>query len=116
LAPLLGERLEAGSTLAMLGDPRTLWIQAHVRERDLPQFSIGQTVDFTADGESLARASGTVIWVSQYLEPGTRTGIVRASVTQGNDQLRANMFGRACSRQSNGSLALLVPKDAVQWE
>jgi membrane fusion protein, heavy metal efflux system len=112
----LGERLEAGSTLAVLGDPNALWIQAHVREKDLPQFSIGQTIDFTADGESLARASGTVIWVSQYLEPGTRTGIVRARVVDGNDQLRANMFGRACSRQSNGSPALLVPKDAVQWE
>lgn len=112
----LGQRLDAGSTLALIGDPTALWIQAHVREQDLARFQVGQEVVFTADGESLSRSRGKVIWVSQYLEPETRTGIVRARVTDGNDRLRAHMFGRALLRSANGQESLLVSKDAVQWE
>jgi cobalt-zinc-cadmium efflux system membrane fusion protein len=113
---VLGQRLDAGSTLALIGDPTALWIQAHVREQDLSRFKIGQEIEFTADGESLARSQGKVIWVSQYLEPETRTGIVRARVSSGSDQLRAHTFGRALLRSVNDQEALLVPKDAVQWE
>lgn len=113
---VLGQRLDAGSTLALIGDPTALWIQAHVREQDLSRFKIGQEIEFTADGESLARSAGKVIWVSQYLEPETRTGIVRARVSSGNNQLRAHTFGRAFLRSVDAEEALLVPKDAVQWE
>jgi cobalt-zinc-cadmium efflux system membrane fusion protein len=112
----LGERLDAGSTLAMIGDPTALWIQAHVREQDLARFKVGQEIVFTADGESLSRAQGEVIWVSQYLEPETRTGIVRARVTDSNDRLRAHTFGRAHLKNTDRQEALLVAKDAVQWE
>jgi cobalt-zinc-cadmium efflux system membrane fusion protein len=112
----LGERLDPGSTLALVGDPYALWIQAHVREQDLSHVKIGQEIEFTADGESLARAGGKVIWVSQYLEPDTRTGIVRARVTGGDDRLRAHLFGRVRFNDSTGGDALLVSKDAVQWE
>jgi cobalt-zinc-cadmium efflux system membrane fusion protein len=108
--------LDAGSTLALIGDPTALWIQAHVREQDLPRFKVGQEIVFTADGESLSRAQGKVIWVSQYLEPETRTGIVRARVAGRNDRLRAHTFGRAILKSADGQEALLVPKDAVQWE
>jgi membrane fusion protein, heavy metal efflux system len=112
----LGERLEAGSTLALIGNPTALWIQAHVREQDLSRFKVGQEIEFTADGESLSRSRGKVIWVSQYLEPETRTGIVRARVSSGNHRLRAHTFGRAILRSVDNQEVLLVPKDAVQWE
>ena len=112
----LGERLDAGSTFALVGDPSALWIQAHVREQDLSQLKLGQEIEFTADGESLARAGGKVIWISQYLEPDTRTGIVRASMTGSDNRLRAHLFGRARFSDLTGSNALLVSKDAVQWE
>jgi cobalt-zinc-cadmium efflux system membrane fusion protein len=112
----LGERLDAGSTLALIGDPTALWIQSHVREQDLARFKVGQEIEFTADGESLSRSQGKVIWVSQYLEPETRTGIVRARVTDRNDRLRAHTFGRAILKSAAGQEALLVRKDAVQWE
>jgi membrane fusion protein, heavy metal efflux system len=112
----LGERLDAGSTLAMIGDPTALWLQAHVREQDIAQYKVGQEIVFTADGESLTRTQGKVIWVSQYLEPETRTGIVRAQVTEDNNRLHAYTFGRAFLKSTDGQKALLVPKDAVQWE
>jgi membrane fusion protein, heavy metal efflux system len=112
----LGEQLEAGSTLALVGDPSGLWIRARVRETDLAACRLGQTVEFTADGESLGRIQGRVIWVAQYLDPVTRTGEVRAAVDGKDRNLRAHLFGRARFLTDKTAQRLLIPKDAVQWE
>jgi len=112
----LGERLDAGATLALLGDPSALWIEAHVREQDLGRFGIGQTVEFTADGDQLTRTRGQVIWISQYLDPQARTGLVRARLTETSEELRANRFGRVRLPEKADTAVLFVPKDAVQWD
>jgi cobalt-zinc-cadmium efflux system membrane fusion protein len=112
----LGEQVSEGATLALVGDPTALWIQANVREQDLPGFHAGQKVEFSADGGSLTRAEGKVIWVSQYLEPAARTGIVRARVTSDRTHLRAHLFGRMSPGEHADADRLMVSKDAVQWE
>ena len=112
----LGEILEAGTTLALIGDPQALWIEAHVRDSDLGDFQVGKRLQFAVDGNSLSFAQGEIIWVSQYLEPQTRTGLVRARLTENASGLRAHLFGRIKLVQSNNERAVMVPKDAVQWE
>lgn len=111
-----GEMLQAGSTLGLIGDPNALWIEAHIREQDLSAFRTRQRVRFTADGAALSQAEGEVIWVSQYLEPDSRTGIVRSKVLSGTDQIRANLFGRIELIDSDPGGTLLVSREAVQWE
>jgi cobalt-zinc-cadmium efflux system membrane fusion protein len=112
----LGEMLSAGSVLALIGQPAALWIEAQVRERDLPRFTEGALVDFTIDGEQLSRATGRIIWIAQYLDPHTRTGLVRAEITSNPKDLRAHGFGRMRLTSPTPESAVLVPKDAVQWE
>lgn len=112
----LGEQMPEGAMLALIGDPAALWIQANVREQDLSMFHTGQRVEFSADGESLTRAEGRIIWVSQYLEPTARTGIVRARVTSDPAHLRAHLFGRMSLSDRNDTHQLMVSKEAVQWE
>jgi len=112
----LGELLTAGSTLALIGRPTALWIEAHIRERDLPQFQNGMEVYFTIDGEEFSRTAGKIIWVAQYLDPQTRTGLVRAKITSDPGNLRARVFGRIRLTNPAPQSAVLVSKDAVQWE
>jgi cobalt-zinc-cadmium efflux system membrane fusion protein len=112
----LGELLSAGSTLALIGQPSALWIEAHIRERDLSQFREGMKVDFMIDGEEVSRAAGKVIWVAQYLDPRTHTGLMRAEITSDPGDLKAHMFGRIRLTNPVPQSAVLVSKDAVQWE
>ena len=112
----LGELLTAGSTLAMVGQPTALWIEAHVREENLPQFQKGMEVAFTIDGEESSRASGKIIWVAQYLDPQTRTGLIRAEITSAPGNFKAHVFGRIRLTRPALPSAVLVSKGAVQWE
>lgn len=112
----LGELLPAGSRFGLVGNPNSLWIEAHVRESDLSLFRTGQTVEFTSDGEALEKVSGRVIWVAQYVDPLTRSATVRAEIANSALDLRAHQFGRiALSIPPVGS-TVAVPRDAVQWE
>ena len=112
----LGELLPAGATLALLGDSRSLWIEAHVRQQDIGRFRLGDRVQFSSDGQSLARAEGIVTWIADYLEPVTKAGLVRARVEKSSSDLSANLFGRMSKAPTSSRSSLLIPKDAVQWE
>lgn len=112
----MGSALEEGTHLATVTDPSELWIEARVRDTDLGRVQMGQQVVFTADGGHLERVEARVTWISQYLEPATRTGVVRAVPTGESSKLRANQFGHLDFADVESGPAVLVPKDAVQWE
>lgn len=112
----LGVMLQAGSTIATVGDANALWIQGHIRERDAGRIRAGQRVEFASDGRSLDRIGGEVFWVAQYIDPQTRTVMVRARLKDTKNLARANRFGRMLVQSGSESGGLMVPKDAVQWE
>jgi len=112
----LGELLAKGSIYAMLADPNSLWIEAHLSEEQIRQVSVGQKLTFTSDGKGLNRIGGKIIWVSRYLDPHTRTGIVRAAVMGLSYNFQAGEFGHVLISANDDSPVTLVPKDAVQWE
>ena len=112
-----GELLPAGTPLALISDPGSLWVEAKVREQDLRRVKVGQEVEFMTDAVGNRRSKGRVIWVVQFLDQETRTATVRAKILSGSDRLNPGEFGRAIIyTQAASRLAVLVPKDAVQWE
>jgi cobalt-zinc-cadmium efflux system membrane fusion protein len=111
----LGQLMEPGMSLAVISDPGALWIEARVGERDLWRIEAGQRAEFSSDGAALDKSVGEVIWVSQYLDKSTRSGIVRAQI-EGSTWIRAGEYGRMTIHAGGDSKAALVPKDAVQWE
>jgi len=112
----LGELIEPGISLAVISDPHSLWIEAKVGERDIWRIKAGQAIEFSSDGSSLNKTSGKIIWVAQYLDEATRAGIVRVSVNPTETGIRAGEFGRLTILIDDDTEAVLVPKDAVQWE
>lgn len=112
----LGVALEEGTELATVADPNKLWIEARVRDTDLGRIGQGQTAVFTTEGRHLDRVEARVIWVSQYLDPLTRTGVVRARPVSDAPTLRANQFGHLDFIEHSAEASVLVPRDAVQWE
>jgi len=112
----VGELLEDGQPLAILTNPSSMWIEARLTEDQMKQVSLGQKLVFASDDRTLNKSSGTIIWVSPYLDAHSRTGIVRAQVTHANTDLRAGEFGKAWILTTSRDESSLVPKDAVQWE
>lgn len=112
----LGVALEEGTQLAVVADPADLWIEARVRDTDLSRVRQGQAAVFTSDGSNLERVDARVIWISQYLDPLTRTGVVRAKPSGDVSNLRANQFGHLDFVDQSSESSVLVPRDAVQWE
>ena len=113
----LGELLPAGTPLTLISDPSSLWIEANVREQDVKRIKVGQEMEFMPDASGNRRFKGQVIWVVQYLDRETRTATVRGKMLYSSDKLNPGEFGRAIiyTHKAN-TLAVLVPKDAVQWE
>jgi len=112
----LGELLEPGHPFALLADPGAMWVEARLTEEQLRSVAPGETLTFETDGRGGHRVGGVIIWVSRVLDPHTRTGTVRARVTDRNHGLQAHEFGRVRIVQTGNREVVLVPKDAVQWE
>ncbi|OGP79338.1 MAG: hypothetical protein A2V86_04360, partial [Deltaproteobacteria bacterium RBG_16_49_23] len=113
----LGELLPGGTPLTLISDLSLLWIEAKVREQDVKKIKVGQQMEFLTDASANRRFGGKVIWVAQYLDQETRTATVRGKILSSSDRLNPGEFGRAIIyTQAANTSAVLVPKNAVQWE
>lgn len=112
----VGELLNAGNTFAIVGDPSAMWIEARLTERQMHEVDLGHQLVFSSDGGGINRVGGEIIWISQFLDLHTRTGIVRARILDPNHGLRAGEFGRVQIVKTGSDDVSLVHKDAVQWE
>lgn len=112
----LGELIEAGKSYAMIADPQSMWVEAKLTEKQLRQISYNQKINFTTDGRELNAVPAEIIWISNLLDPHTRTGTVRAKILSKYHNLQANEFGLVHIPRQELSDVAVVPKDAVQWE
>lgn len=112
----LGQLQPAGTTMALLGNPKALWLQGHLRESDAALAHPGQRVYFVTDGNALERVAAEIFWVAPYVDSDSRTVPVRARLISKDDGVRARRFGRMILPAAETSAQVVVPKDAVQWE
>ena len=110
----LGASLEAGAPLGTIAETGRLWIEARVRERDLPRIALGQRAEIVSEG--LVRGVGAVSWVADLIDPETRMGLVRLEAKQEGGALRLHQFVQARIAIAPLAEAIMIPVDAVQWE
>lgn len=113
---VVGEMLDPAKPVATVTDLTHLWVMADVFEKDLVKVAVGQAAVFVADADPDREFAGTVEWVASILNSETRTLPVRISVKNPERFLKTNLFGkvRICVRKTGE--AIVVPKEAVQWE
>jgi cobalt-zinc-cadmium efflux system membrane fusion protein len=112
----VGDLLAAGQAFALLADPSSMWIEARLTEEQLRRVDLDQMLTFASDGRGLSQVGGRIVWISRFLDPHTRTGVVRAEVVDPTHRLNAGEFGRVKIVEHGDHQITLVPKDAVQWE
>ncbi|RKY17704.1 MAG: hypothetical protein DRQ55_15135 [Planctomycetota bacterium] len=116
MSAVLGESVPGDKILVAVADTARMCATLDVAPTDVDLMRAGTTVLLQAQGYPDQPVAGRVTWVAPQIDERTRTVEVRAEFDNPSGLLRAGGFGTARIITRDGEAALLVPKDAVQWE
>lgn len=112
----MGEVVEPVKTLFTIADLTTLWGIADIPENDLSKVKKGLTAEVSVPAYPQERFSGKITYLSDTLDPASRTLKVRIAVENVKGKLKPEMFAsfRILTEETEKTLA--VPEPAVQRE
>lgn len=111
-----GELVEPNKVLFTVADTRLMWVMIDVPQADMGQLALGQQVRFKPDGANDQSWSGQISWLSSAIDDQTRTVRARAEVVNDDGKLLAQAFGTTEIIVRQTGKAVVVPKEAIQWE
>ena len=109
-----GTVVEAGAPLAIVTDPRNLWLTIDAPESLTSAFRVGTVLRFSVPafpGESFAARTDAV---GAGLDPATRTLPVRATVDNRRGRLKPEMLATVTAEGGHAVAAAMLPDEAVQ--
>jgi cobalt-zinc-cadmium efflux system membrane fusion protein len=109
-----GDVVDPGVALFSITNLSEVWVQAEVYEKDLGRIQLGQSAVISVDtypGETFA---GRVAYVSDVLDPKTRTAQVRCVVPNRDRRMKLDMFVSVDLPTTASRTALAVPASALQ--
>jgi cobalt-zinc-cadmium efflux system membrane fusion protein len=109
-----GDTVETGKEVFTVADLQRIWVQAEVYEKDLGRLSVGQSAYITVDTYPNHPFEGKVAYISDVLDPQTRTARVRCEVANPQMQLKTDMFANVELPTKLTKQALAVPAAALQ--
>lgn len=109
-----GEVVESATALFTIADLSAVWVQAEVYEKDLGRLRIGQSALITVDTYPNQPFKGKVTYVSDFLDPRTRTARVRCEVPNTGVRLKLDMYANVSLPTTFSRKTLAVPVGAIQ--
>ena len=109
-----GEVVESSTALFTIADLSIVWVQAEVYEKDLGRLRVGQAALIQVDTYPNETFSGKVTYVSDFLEPRTRTARVRCEVPNRDMRLKLDMYANVNLPTTFSRRTLAVPSGAIQ--
>lgn len=111
----LGELISPKDKAFTIADLSTVWIILDVYEQNLAALQKGAEVDITVDAFPGEAFKGTIVYLSDVLNPATRTIDARVEIPNSQRRLRPGMFARAAViLPGRSSDVLVAPLDALQ--
>ena len=101
--------------LFVVSDPKQLWVQIEIPEKDLDKIHLKQHLKIEANAYPNESFTATVILISKVLNPDTRRVIVRCTIDNKDEKLKPEMYVYATPLDDQVSLPH-VPNDAVITE
>src|SRR5262252_4702101 len=112
-----GQFVQADSMpIIAVADASTVWVMGDVFERDLHLVTAGDEASITTTAYPGERFTGRVNYVSDVIDPMTRTAKVRVSVPNPRSRLKPEMFASIALGVGQSNPALTVPASAVFTE
>jgi cobalt-zinc-cadmium efflux system membrane fusion protein len=109
-----GETITPESELFEIADLTEVWVQAEVYERDLGRLQVGRTASIRVDTYENREFLGRVTYISDLLDPQTRTAKVRCEVANTEGRLKLDMFATVLLPTTFSKKAMVVPVEAIQ--
>jgi cobalt-zinc-cadmium efflux system membrane fusion protein len=109
-----GDVVDTGQEVFTVADLSRIWVQAEVYEKDLGRIRIGQPAFITVDTYSNQSFEGKVAYISDVLDPQTRTARVRCELRNGDLRLKTDMFANIELPTKFSKQAIAVPASALQ--
>jgi cobalt-zinc-cadmium efflux system membrane fusion protein len=112
-----GQFVPADSAPIMtIADPSTVWVVGDLFERDLSRASVGQAATITTAAYPDEQFHGRVTYISEAIDPQTRTAKVRVSVANPGGRLKPEMFATINLESPGAARRLMVPARALFTE
>ena len=109
-----GDVIDAGHEIFTVADLSKVWVQAEVYEKDLGRIHLGQNAAIKVDTYPDESFSGRVVYISDVLDPQTRTARVRCEVDNQARRLKTDMFVNVDVPTLSSKQGIAVPSSALQ--
>jgi cobalt-zinc-cadmium efflux system membrane fusion protein len=109
-----GELVDPEHELFTVTDLSQVWVQAEVYEKDLGRVRVGQSAFIVVDTYPNERFEGEVTYISDLLDPRTRTARVRCEVANHDMRLKLDMFANVQLPTTFSRETVAVPVASVQ--
>jgi cobalt-zinc-cadmium efflux system membrane fusion protein len=110
---VLGEMVDETTEILTIMDPRLLWVDAAVYEKDIAKLSTGQEVAIAVPAYPDDTFSGSITYISDVIDADTRTITVRTEVPNAQNRLKPGMFANVVIKLGTNGGAVAVPISAV---
>jgi cobalt-zinc-cadmium efflux system membrane fusion protein len=92
---IVGSGVDPNFVLANIGDLREVWFLAKIFEKDLANVQIGQETEILLNAFPQEKWKGKLSYISQQIDPGTRTLTARIAVQNPGNKIKLGLFGTA---------------------
>ena len=110
---MLGELVGQESTVFIITDLSSVWVDLQVYPKDLKHIKEGQKVTISADSE-IPNVSSTIIYVGPIVGAESRTALARVILDNSSSVFRPGLFVTAQATISKTQSKVVVPKDTIQ--
>ncbi|MFA5678961.1 MAG: efflux RND transporter periplasmic adaptor subunit [Pseudomonas sp.] len=110
-----GDYLSPGSLIATLQDLSSLYVDFSLAEQHYPQLSTGQQVELTVAAFPDQHFTGEITAINPRVEASTRTLLVRARVSNPEEQLLPGMFAELDVLMPDVQQRVIVPETAITF-
>ncbi len=109
-----GEAVDTERELFTIADISTVWVQGDVYEKDIAAVRQGKQATVTVNAYPGEIFTGRITYISDVLDPQTRTAKVRCEVANPRGLLKLEMFATIQIPTGVQREALMIPAAAVQ--
>lgn len=109
-----GETVDTERELFTIADLSTVWVQGDVYEKDIAAIRQGRQVTVFVNAYPGETFAGRVTYLSDFLDPQTRTAKLRCEVANPRGLLKLEMFATIHIPAGVKRQMLMIPAEAVQ--
>jgi cobalt-zinc-cadmium efflux system membrane fusion protein len=110
---VVGAMVDASREILTLVDPRVLWVDAEIYERDIALVQLGQKAAVRVPAYPDEVFEGTVNYVGDIVRPDTRTIAVRTEVPNSHQRLKPGMFANVTFQIGERPSVVALPVHAI---